>query len=120
MVLIRGVVHVEVLPNVWEVDGERLASAVGVLPTVLRKMLRNHARLPRTLFTDRETGMCTPGGQAVHQYAKAVEETGFHLFWGHMRCWSSEIHAMRPHQETIVPSLIRLRTKVPDIKKPAF
>ena len=26
--------------------------------------------------------MYTPGGQAVYQYAEAVEKAGFHLFWG--------------------------------------
>lgn len=82
MILARGVVHVQVLPEGWEVDGDGMASAVRLLPKALRGMLGESARLPRTLFTDRGTGMYSPTGHVVHEYAAAVEETGFHLYWG--------------------------------------
>ena len=82
MVLARGVVHVEVLPQDWEVDGEGMAFAIRLLPKVLRRMLGESARLPRTLCTDRGTGMYSPAGHVVHEYAAAVEEAGFHLLWG--------------------------------------
>ena len=45
-------------------------------------MLGPRALLPRTLFTDRGTGMYTPLGQAVHAHATAAGNAGFRLFWG--------------------------------------
>lgn len=82
MVVSRGVVHVEVLPKGWTVDGEGLAAAVRLLPKVLRQMLGKDARLPRTLFTDRGTGMYSPMGHVVREYEEAVDKAGFKLFWG--------------------------------------
>ena len=38
--------------------------------------------LPRTLFTDRGTGMYAPLGMVVHAYAAAVAAAGFWLHWG--------------------------------------
>ena len=72
----------EVLPQDWEVDGDGMAFAIRLLPKVLRQMLGESARLPRTLFTDRGTGMYSPTGHVVHEYAAAVEAAGFHLLWG--------------------------------------
>ena len=39
MVLAKGVVHVEVLPEELKLDGEGMAEATSRLPKVLRKML---------------------------------------------------------------------------------
>ena len=65
MVLSRGVVHVEVMPAEWKLDGDGLALFVERLPGVLRKMLGREARLHRNVFTDRGTGMCIPKGLVV-------------------------------------------------------
>ena len=40
------------------------------------------ARLPRTMFTDRGTGMYSGMGSVVHAYEEAVDAEGFKLFWG--------------------------------------
>ena len=40
------------------------------------------ARLPRTLFTDRGTGLYNARGAAVRAYSAAVKAAGFKLFWG--------------------------------------
>ena len=45
-------------------------------------MLGKEARLPRTLFTDRGTGMYSPGGTVVREYEDAVEKAGVRLYWG--------------------------------------
>lgn len=82
MVMARGVLHVEVLPSEWKLDGEGMAAAVKLLPDALRRMLGRGARLPRTLFTDRGTGMYSPGGMVVRDYEDAVEKAGFRLYWG--------------------------------------
>ena len=68
MVLAKGVMHVEVLPEDWTLDGEGMAQAAARLPGVLRKILGQDARLPRTLFTDRGTGMYSPGGSVARDY----------------------------------------------------
>ena len=82
MVLTRGVVHVEVMPDDWTVTGEGMAVFVQRLPDILRKMLGPDARLPRTLFTDRGTGLYSARGKAVRAYSAAVKAAGFKLFWG--------------------------------------
>lgn len=83
MVLARGVVHVEVMPDTWCLNGEGMATFVERLPGILRRMLGPDARLPRTLFTDRGTGMYEPfQGKVVHKYRDAVAKAGFKLYWG--------------------------------------
>jgi hypothetical protein len=82
VVLARGVAHVEMLPEDWTVDGEGLASAVAEVPRMLRRMLGDDAPLPRTLFTDRGTGLYAPGGQVVRKYAAAVATASLRLYWG--------------------------------------
>ena len=59
-----------------------MADVVASLPQTLRRMLGPRALLPRTLFTDRGTGMYTPLGQAVNAYATAASNAGFRLYWG--------------------------------------
>lgn len=82
MVLARGVVHVEVMPADWTLNGAGVAAFVDRLPGVLRKMLGEGARLPRHVFTDRGTGMYNPHGKVVSEYSDAVDRNGFHLYWG--------------------------------------
>ena len=45
-------------------------------------MLGAEARLPRTVFTDRGTGMYNPAGKIVEKYQTALEAAGFRAFWG--------------------------------------
>ena len=52
----RGKVHVEVMPEGWQVNGDGLAMFVRRLPRVLRGMLGPDTPLPRTMFTDRPSG----------------------------------------------------------------
>lgn len=82
MVVARGVVAVEVMPEDWHVNGEGLAEVVERLPDVLRRMLGKDALLPRVLFTDRGTGMYTANGNIVKKFAQAVETSGFRTYWG--------------------------------------
>ena len=82
MVVARGVVHVEVMPPNWALNGHGLASFVKRLPHILRKMLGPCALLPRHIFTDRGTGMYNPVGKVVQLYAAAVKKAGFNLHWG--------------------------------------
>lgn len=81
MVLSRGVVHVEVMPADWRLDGAGLAAFVGRLEAILKRML-GAAPLPRHIFTDRGTGMYIPKGIVVRAYCEAVHTAGFKLHWG--------------------------------------
>ena len=80
IVLTRGAVHVEAMPDDWTLDGPGLAAFVERLPAALRKMLGPSARLPRMVFTDRGTGMYTSNGKVVRAYAQAMKDNGFRLY----------------------------------------
>ena len=45
-------------------------------------MLGPDAHLPRTVFTDRGTGMYNPSGKIVRQYEEAIRRAGMRVFWG--------------------------------------
>ena len=82
IILARGVISVDILPLDWELDSEGMATVVRRLGGRLRDMLGDDARLPRTLMTDRGTGMYAPSGRVTNAYDCAVDECGFKLFWG--------------------------------------
>ena len=82
MVLARGVVHVEVMPPDWTLNGKGVAAFVDRLPQILSKMFGTGSRLPRHVFTDRGTGLYTPQGRVVREYASAIQRNKFHLYWG--------------------------------------
>ena len=82
IILARGVIGVDILPLDWDLDGEGMATVVRRLEGRLRDMLGNDARLPRTLMTDRGTGMYAPSGRVTVAFDRAVDECGFKLFWG--------------------------------------
>ena len=66
----------------WELDGSGLAQFVRRLPGILRRMLGPSGNLPRTIFTDRSRGMCSPLGMIVGRFEAAVKESGMKTFWG--------------------------------------
>jgi len=82
MVLARGTLHVEVMPDEWTLNGAGLAQFVERLPAILRRMLGPDARLPLNVFTDRGTGMYTPIGKITSEYQAALEKVGFRSHWG--------------------------------------
>ena len=82
IVLARGKVAIEMLPEEWQLNGAGMAEVIELLPGVLRRMLGENAHIPRVLFTDRGTGMYAPSGKVVNAYANAVNEAGFRLYWG--------------------------------------
>jgi hypothetical protein len=82
MILTRGKVHVEVMPDDWSLNGAGLAMFVRRLPAVLRRMLGSQARLPNNVFTDRGTGMYIPIGKITREYSEALDQIGFQPYWG--------------------------------------
>ena len=66
----------------WQLNGAGLAQFVERLEDILTKMLGENARLPRTVFTDRGTGMYIPAGKVVRAYEASLDTAGFNLYWG--------------------------------------
>ena len=82
ILLTRGKVAVRVLPSDWQLSGEGMADVIGQLHAWLVEILGPQARLPRVLFTDRGTGMYSPGGQIVAKYEEALKCGGWRSFFG--------------------------------------
>ena len=82
VVLARERVAIDMLPDDWVLNGDGMAHVVASLPRILRRLLPPGSTLPRTLFTDRGTGMYAPLGMVVHAYAAAVASACFRLYWG--------------------------------------
>ena len=82
VVLARGRVAIEMSSEDWALNGDGMAHVVASLPGILRRMLGARSTLPRTLWTNRGTGMYSPRGMVVHAYAGAAASAGFRLYWG--------------------------------------
>ena len=83
LVLTRGRIHVEVLPEEWQPDAIGMASFVALLPGILQKMLPRQRSKPRQIYTDRGAGMYVPKtGQACSAYAEAVRKAKLKLYNG--------------------------------------
>ena len=114
MMLARGKIHVQVIPENWTVNGEGLAAVVKMLPSVLRKMLGLGAHLPRNVFTDRGTGMYTSSGKIVEKYRQAIDEAGFSVYWGpDARRQSPDMGDMLLHETAVAWFRRRMRAERP-------
>ena len=72
----------EMMPPSWKLNGEGLAVFVERLEKVLRQMLGEGTQLPRTVSTDRGTGMCIPAGKIVNKFEAALGKASFRSYWG--------------------------------------
>ena len=116
MVLARDVVHVEVMPADWSLSGKGWAQCVDRLPGVLRKMLGPTAPLPRNVFTDRGTGMYTPQGKVVREYAAAIDRAGFSLYWGDdAQRQSPDMGDLLLHETAVAWFRKRMRAERPEV-----
>ena len=82
IILARGVVGVDILPQTWELGAAGMAVVVERLKGRLRDMLGARAVLPTVLMSDRGTGMYAPSGHVTRAYDCAARRCGFKLFWG--------------------------------------
>ena len=79
-------------------------------------MLGPRARLPRTVFTDRGTGMYNPQGLAVRAYANAIEQAGFKLYWGRdAQKQSPDMGDVLLHETAVAWFRKRMRTERPEV-----
>ena len=77
VVLARGRMAIEMLPEDWALNGDGMAHVVASLPGILRRILGPRSTLPRSLWTNRGTGMYSRLGMVVHAYVEVRE--GFKL-----------------------------------------
>lgn len=114
-VLCRGIIHVETMPAEWKLDGTGLAAFVERLPRILHQILGPGAKLPRTVFTDRGTGMYTPVGKIVNKYAEALRSAGFVPYWGSdAQRQSPDMGDMLLHETAVAWLRKYLRTSRPE------
>lgn len=117
VVLARGKVHVEVMPEDWELTGAGLAQFVHRLPGILRKMLGPGAPLPRNLFTDRGTGLYSSQGFVVGKYESAVRQEGFSLYWGpDASAQAPDMGDLLLHETAVAWLRRRLRSEKPAVR----
>ena len=110
MVLARGRLRVEFMPDEWEQTGAGAAEFVGRLPRILRSMLGRKTALPRVVVTDRGPGFYLTGcrnGQIVPKYHEALRGAGFRPFAGEDAA----------HQPPDCPDLLLHETAVGWIRK---
>ena len=83
LLLTRGLIHVEVMPEGWTEDSKGMAMFVERLPGILDRALGKTVPKPKVLFTDRGSAMFTPKTAIVQDaYGAAVEAAGFRLYTG--------------------------------------
>ena len=83
IVLTRGKVHFEVMPDTWQQEGEGIAAFVAMLPQILRSMLGDGVNLPRVICSDRGPGFYQSStGHIVGAYHEAAKQHGFRPYAG--------------------------------------
>ena len=87
VVLFRGHVHFEFMPDSWQQTGDGLKVFIERLPGILSKRLGDDA-WPRVVFSDRGPGLYqTSSGHIVGIYQKALQDGGFRPFAGADASW---------------------------------
>ena len=82
VVLFRGLVHFEFMPDGWEQTGDGMAHFIAKLPGILASRLGDDA-MPRVIFSDRGPGFYqSSSGHIVATYAQALQAHGFRPFAG--------------------------------------
>ena len=79
-------------------------------------MLGLTAPLPRNVFTDRGTGMYTPQGKVVREYAAAIDRAGFSLYWGDdAQRQSPDMGDLLLHETAVAWFRKRMRAERPEV-----
>ena len=79
-------------------------------------MLGSNAPLPRTVFTDRGTGMYSAQGRVVHKYADALAEAGFKLYWGRDAAKQApDMPDLLLHETAVSWFRLRMRKERPEV-----
>ena len=83
LVMSRGRVAVEVMPEGWKDDAAGMGQFARRVPNILNRMLGSSAAKPKVLYNDCGPGMFVPRtGQATGSYAEGVEAAGLCLYTG--------------------------------------
>ena len=88
IILAKGRVHIEMMPEGWTQNGEGQAKLIALLPRILSGMLGRKQEHPSVVFTDRGPGFYHPSqGSIFPEYANALEEHGFTAWAGDHAKW---------------------------------
>ena len=88
IVLCRGNVHIEAMPQGWTQTGEGQAYMFALLPGILQSLLGDVEPLPSVLFTDRGPGFYHPStGNICPEYLEALHDHGFQPWAGERSKW---------------------------------
>ena len=120
LVLVRGRLEVEVMPEGWSEDGEGMALFVNKhLPRVLNRALGSSAVKPKVIYTDRGSGMYIPKtGKVTAAYGEAVHNRGFRLYSGdEFADQPSDLADILLH-ETAAATFRKRLTATPPVVKP--
>ena len=91
VVLARGKVHIEVMPESWRQNGEGQAFMVSRLPQVLSALFGESAPKPSVSFTDRGPGFYHPStGNICPAYLAALKAYGFSPWAGEHALWQPQ------------------------------
>ena len=72
--------------------------------------------MPRTLFTDRGTGMYSPLGSVVQRFETAVRDNGFRTFWGaDASLQSPDMPDLLLHETAVALFRARMRREKPAV-----
>ena len=83
IVLFRGDLHIEIMPDEWEQTSEGMAIFVSKLEGILRSRLGASAILPRVIASDRGPGFYVCNTASItHGYSDALDAHGFRAFAG--------------------------------------
>ena len=100
VILARGKVHFQIMPDAWKQAGRGMAYFVNGLEPTLRHMLGSPGRLPRVVLSDRGPGFYQSStGHIVKEYEKALNEAGFRPFAGADASWQpADLPDVFPHE----------------------
>ena len=88
IVLCRGKVHIELMPEDWSQTGDGQAFMVSLLPAILKHMLGDGGPHPTIVFTDRGPGFYHPStGNICQEYLAALQQHGFQPWAGECSKW---------------------------------
>ena len=84
-VLVRGKLHLELLPEAFPGEcAEGATMAIERIPVILNGLFRGDAK-PRVLMTDRGKGFYHGSGRITDEYAAALATNGLRPLMGHDR-----------------------------------
>ena len=88
IVMAKGRVHMEIMPDGWRQNGEGQAYMISLLPGIIHTLCGGTCKPPAVLFTDRGPGFFHPStGTITPEYAAALDHHGCTAWAGDHSKW---------------------------------